>query len=55
MNTRINKLLSDLADCEADLVEATTADQAASIREDIHAIRHSLWLAGWFTEKEAAE
>lgn len=54
MNARIRHLLDDLRDLGADLDEATSAPQAADIRADIHAVRHSLWLAGWEPEEEAA-
>lgn len=54
MNPRTQRLLDDLRDLQADLAEATTAPQAADLRADIHAVRHSLWLAGWEPQEEAA-
>lgn len=54
MTDRIRQLLADLADLQADLAEATTVAHAADIRADIATVRHSLWLAGWEPEEEAA-
>lgn len=49
---RIRDLLDDLEDCRRDLAEAGSADQAACARENIHAIQHSLWLAGYQPEED---
>jgi hypothetical protein len=51
---RIRQLQDDLASLQADLAEAPTAAHAADIRADIGTVRHSLWLAGWEPEEEAA-
>jgi hypothetical protein len=49
---RIRELLRELEDCRADLAEAVTADQAECARQEIHAIQHSLWLAGYQPEED---
>lgn len=53
MTARIRDLLRDLDDCQHDLAEAETADQADCAREGINAVRHSLWLAGYQFEDAA--
>ena len=54
MTPRVRQLLADLADCQSDLSEAETAEQAADARASIHAISHSLWLAGYEPDTEEA-
>lgn len=54
MNPRIANLLDDLSDAQADLQHAETPAQAEAARADIASIRHSLWLAGYEPEEQAA-
>lgn len=51
MTPRIRELLAALEDARAALVEAVSAEHAACAREDISAISHSLWLAGYEPEE----
>lgn len=50
---RIAQLLAEREDVLVDLQEAATSDQAAAARYELHAIAHSLWLAGYVNEVDA--
>lgn len=50
---RIAQLLQDLEDCRQDLWLATSKDHADAARAEIHALTHSLWLAGYKAEEDA--
>jgi hypothetical protein len=50
---RIAELLRQDEELREDLQNARTADEAACYRADLHAVQHSLWLAGYTPEAEA--
>lgn len=50
---RIRTLLRELEDAHDDLDAAASPEQAACAREEIAALQHSLWLAGYEREEIA--
>ena len=52
-NPRIRGLLAEREELEIALQEACSPDEAASIRADLTAVQHSLWLAGYPLEEMA--
>jgi len=49
---RIAQLLEEDRELREMLFEATNPDERECYRQDLHAVQHSLWLAGYSPEDE---